>query len=455
MTLDEYRKKYGNPTLDKLAEYYDEITYDIVNELFIVEKGGKLNFIYETKLEFTPVIYDFCHLYPGFAVVRKGNQVGNLFFHEGLAEPSSYRTVNIFEVKRGNYFGIETDTGDIILACKFLFVKIYPNFIIAFLDDKFFQLRGYLLFFLDGRRMFDFCFDDIDIIYMQFNNWIYVQKDKRWGVINTSGHWIVTAIFLYREDIDMSEYYNIQILTENFYYYDPHIRNSQNTQSSCCDFFKIPPDYIKELGDEQAGIEDDGSVIKILKSYKVNYKKAIRWYLIYSVLDDNLCDWYFNYFSKKFKKLTIKKSDELLSLFKVKNIRTNRYGFTDNLFLSTFNLANDYFKGNKVKINYEYAFELYSHCHYMFTLDDFEYDESLNKWEYAYNYDFTKQNHIVKRLFWMYCTGNGVKKDKVRGKELLNKFIQVIKLFKTGNLYFENGKPIDLPFPLEKNIYPF
>ena len=108
MDLAEYRRERASSisdenALNQLAEYYDVITYDVVNQIFVVEKNGKINFIYASKVEFSPVLYDFCHLYPGFAVVRKGCRVGNLFFHEGLAEPVFYRTVDMFEVKRDNY----------------------------------------------------------------------------------------------------------------------------------------------------------------------------------------------------------------------------------------------------------------------------------------------------------------------------------------------------------------
>ena len=43
----------------------------------------------------------------------------------------SYREVNVFEVKRGNYFGVETAAGDTLLDCEYRFAKVYPDFILA------------------------------------------------------------------------------------------------------------------------------------------------------------------------------------------------------------------------------------------------------------------------------------------------------------------------------------
>ena len=180
MSLDAYRKEgkgavFGEheTALGWLAEVYDEITYDVYNRLFVVEKNGKYNFIFEADLlAFVPAIYDFYHIYPGFAVVRKGNQIGNLFFHEGLSEPASYRTANVFEVKRGGFFGVETATGDTLLACTFRFVKIYSEYILAQSDE------GYSLYHLDGTKMFDDdYFSDVCLTVMR-NGFIFVQKNE-------------------------------------------------------------------------------------------------------------------------------------------------------------------------------------------------------------------------------------------------------------------------------------
>jgi len=51
MNLAAYRKERAGVVSDEnalsqLAEYYDEITYDVVNQIFVVEKDGKFNFIY-------------------------------------------------------------------------------------------------------------------------------------------------------------------------------------------------------------------------------------------------------------------------------------------------------------------------------------------------------------------------------------------------------------------------
>ena len=212
ISLDEYRRNSTDsdePTLDRFAGMYDEVTYDEYNHLFVVEKDGKLNLVFERDLwmffeadMFVPVIYDFCHLYPGFAVVRKGNQVGNLFFHEGFSEPETYQTVDIFEVKRGGFFGVETASGDTVLACTFRYVKIYPEFILAWTSE------GYLFFHPDGTKMFDgYCFNYVDLRDMHTGNqFIFVQEKGLWGVVHLAGHWIVPAVFLKKDEIQW-EYY--------------------------------------------------------------------------------------------------------------------------------------------------------------------------------------------------------------------------------------------------------
>jgi len=199
MDLAAYRKERADKVsdenaLNQLAEYYDEITYDVVNQIFVIEKDGKFNFIYESDKVFPPAVYDFCHLYPGFAVVRKGCQVGNLFFHEGLSEPASYRNEHVFEVKCGKYFGVETAFGDTLLPCEYTFVKVYPNFILTISDE------GFSLFHTDGRRMFDEYFDDIDLSERR-DDYIYAQKNECWGVVHLHGHWIVPDIFRDKNDI--------------------------------------------------------------------------------------------------------------------------------------------------------------------------------------------------------------------------------------------------------------
>jgi hypothetical protein len=167
--------------------------------VFVVEKNGKFNFIHELNVALSPVVYDFCYLYPGFAVVRKGSRAGNLFFHEGLSEPASYRTVHVFEVKRGKYYGVETAQGDTLLACQYPFVKVYPDFILTGSDG------GFSLFHTDGRKMFDECFDDVDVSE-KYREYVYVQKNEKWGVVHLRGHWIVPACF--QSSCEISEMYD-------------------------------------------------------------------------------------------------------------------------------------------------------------------------------------------------------------------------------------------------------
>jgi len=181
--------------LKQFSGYFDEITYDTVNQLFVVEKDGKFNFIDEADVTFSPVYYDYYQLYPGFAVVRKGNQVGNLFFHEGLSEPAAYRTVAIFEIKWNEHYGIKTDKGDTLLDRTYSFVKIYPQFIVAR------SWEGYSLFHLDGRRMFDDFFDEIDLS-MMYHGFIFVHNNSEWGVVDVTGYWIVPALFHTKNDIE-------------------------------------------------------------------------------------------------------------------------------------------------------------------------------------------------------------------------------------------------------------
>ena len=207
LNMDENRKKKralgkDESALDWLAKNYDEITFDEYNQLFVVEKHGKLNFIFENDLYFffeldlpVHVVYDFCHLYPGFAVVRKGNRIGSIFFNEGISEPDSYRTVDIFEVKRDGFFGVETAKGDTLLACTYRFVKIYPEFILTLSNE------GYSLFRPDGSKLFrGNYFSDVCLTKMR-NKFVYVQKDERWGVVHVAGHWCVPAFFENKDDI--------------------------------------------------------------------------------------------------------------------------------------------------------------------------------------------------------------------------------------------------------------
>jgi len=503
LTLAEYRSVRSHQKLDELAEYYDDVTYDIVNQVFIVEKNGKLNFVYETELAFAPVLYDFCHIYPGFAVVRKGNQMGNLFFHEGLSEPSSYRTVNVFEVKRGNYFGVETASGDWLMDCIYRLVKVYPDFILAISDE------GFLLFHPDGRRMFEECFNDIDLT-MIYHDYLFVQKDEQWGVVHVRGYWIVPALFRNRNDITHLKYcifschlngkkviyiqnnhfafgvdfddIHLDYMTDEYLLsvskkgklgmidrtgtfiipcvYDkiyaiasdcyriinegtdsilqvPHISDFprskpvttyQHIESCCCDFAKMPH-HLLNFGDAYAAtgyFKQDWE--------NVDYKEAIRWFLMYSVFYDHVCDQYYKILSGKYKALTSKKSDELLSLFQLKVIRSER----GNVFSSIYRLAGIYFEGKEVITNYRYAIELYIYCIEYLHFDDenghtasFEktcdvlinrisQDEPVNVFDDCWSDEYRQCALIAHRLGWMLYTGNGVEKDETMGMKLLN-----------------------------------
>jgi len=498
LTLAEYRSKRNHQKLDEFAEYYDDVAYDVVNQVFIVEKNGKLNFVDETKLEIVSVLYDFCHIYPGFAVVRKGNQVGNLFFHEGLSEPSSYRTVNVFEVKRGNYFGVETMSGDTLLDCVYRFVKVYPDFILAISDE------GFSMFYLDGRRMFEDCFDEIDLTTI-YHKHFYVQNNGQWGVVRVRGSWIVPALFRNKNDIILDLYagnyhcclngkkglYNrygeliipleydkiefcsipksyivtknkkiglidhegtiifpciydkISFLRDNYYKISIERVNSiwkvpdnfrypdildftvpaeLETTSSCFDFYKLPW-LCREMGDGFTDCDD--------------YEEAIRWFLMYSVFNDYVCDQYYKKLTGKYKALTSKKSDELLSLFQLIVIRTGRTGKGCG-FSSPYRLAEVYFEGKEVITNYRYAFELYIYCiEYMYIYDEngrtasFEtkcevlinkisQDEPVNVFDERWSDEYRQSALIAHRLGWMLYYGNGVEKDETMGMKLLD-----------------------------------
>ena len=406
--LAEYRKEKADAmsendkaAFDQLAAYYDDITYDIVNQVLIVEKDGKLNFIYETELAFAPAIYDYCHLYPGFAVVRKGNRAGNLFFHEGLSEPASYRDVDVFEVKRNGYYGVEKATGEILLDCTLHFVKVYPECILALSDE------GYALFHPDGKKMFDNeYFDEVDLSTM-LGNYIFVQKDKQWGVVDVTGYWIVPAIFHNRDDIEWWGYgyfycslngkkglYDTQGKLIVPYEYDkieigkdwrPHpfivtlndkcglidckgnvvfpcvydeitcmgycyrvwkdgtdtlwhisetfdfsklmsLRESDTScrkiESSCCDFYEMYRSCFSDMEDEYA-CEEDGEGNP--RTYKLNDKEALRWFLMSSVFS-NSGHWKYKmkYWSKKLKDLSIQENNEILALFEYQGVRMDK-----------------------------------------------------------------------------------------------------------------------------------
>lgn len=528
MDLTEYRKERAGAmpdedALNRLAGYYDEIAYDAVNQIFIVEKDGKLNFVDESDMKPTPPLYDFCRLYPGFAVVRKGNQVGNLFFHEGLPEPASYRTVDIFEVKRGNYYGVETASGDMLLKCTYRFVKIYPGLILAQSDE------GYLLFHTDGRRMFDDCFDEVDVSEMCLWDYIFVRKNDQWGVVHVCGHWIIPDIFRNKSDIINEhewwwpglfncslngkrglydeqgklivpfEYDKIEICNEMYGPFPvkvtkdeksglvdrrgilvfpcvcdqitcisrlhfrirqegtdciwriPHAAYSHRSDgtdftepcmpmdSSCCDFFKTAWS-LKNIGDHYYYTED---WMGNQRTEDVDEKEAIRWFLMCVVCGTYQCDTYFfQYMSEKFSDPSVKRNNELLSLFEFERIRKDRkvekVNFDDsvNELSSAYTLAGVYFEGKTVRVNYSHAFELYNYC-----LDviqrryapefNTKFDvltgilvqgsENINEGAMLVpDDDYQKCVLIAYRIGWMLHTGNGVEKDEEAGMELLS-----------------------------------
>ena len=376
--------------LQQFEEYYDEINYDEVNQIYVIEKDGKLNFVDAANPELTPVIYDFCHLYPGFATVRKGNLAGNLFFHEGLSEPASYRTVDVFEVKHDNLFGVETAAGDTLLDCVYRFVKVYPEFILAESDG------WYSLFHSDGQKMFDGDrFDEINLTEMS-RGFLYVRKNDKWGVAATSGYWIVPALFRIKEDIKFwgfgffccylngkpglydrqgklvipHEYdeiehctycspfplivkkndkeglldYNGNVVFPCIYdkitfiedcfrtwkvgkeelWYISHIRSFPESQpdrklkttcqlieSSSCDFFKIPW-FLEMAGYEYtSGWRADGK----RKTYEVNEKEAVRWYLMSAVVGKHYL-WDIGGLSRTYNNLPGKQKTKILDLLK-------------------------------------------------------------------------------------------------------------------------------------------
>ena len=506
LTLSEYRNEKSNQKLDELAEYYDDVTYDIVNQIFIVEKNRKLNFVYEAELEFPPVLYDFCHLYPGFAVVRKGNMAGNLFFHEGLSEPSSYRTVNVFEMKRGNCFGVETASGKTLLDCNYRFVKVYPDFILTISDE------GFLLFHPDGRQIFEKCFEEVDLTTMH-RDYLYVQKDGQWGLVHVRGHWIVPALYRNRTKIEIWDddyfacsqdgkkglynrqgkliipfeydkidplifYWNLFMVTqnekvglidhlgtiifpciydkitflhrnccrisqegENNIWIIPDIPDLteftklntpyQLVESSCHDFFKMSW-LCKEIGDVYAGMNCN------LVSDGVDYKETIRWFLMYSILNNDLCNQYYKKISGKYKALSSPKSAELLSLFQLKVFRSGENEQEGYYFSSSYKLAGIYFEGTEVITNYRYAFEVYTYCIENRYMDDtnrhtatFEticdelinsisQDKPVNVFDDCWSDEYRQCALIAHRLGWMLYTGNGVEKDETMGMKLLN-----------------------------------
>ncbi len=185
---------------------YDEVIYNDDNQLYIVEKEGKFGFIEKSGEAITDLIFDFYHIYWGFATVRKGNQVGHLFFHEGTKEPLAYRTVEIFEVKRGNKYGIKSSSGETIIPCQYDFIRIYGKLIIAQNESQ------YYLYDLIGKLLFDTPFEYVDFqFYYEKMPYLIVKQFGKWGVI-VNDNWIIPPIAISREDIRMFDYATYVIL---------------------------------------------------------------------------------------------------------------------------------------------------------------------------------------------------------------------------------------------------
>jgi len=141
---------------------------------------------------------------------------------------------------------------------------------------------------------------------------------------------------------------------------------------------------------------------------------------------------YFKILSRKYKKLTSPKSDELLSLFELKKIRTN-FDFDE-----AYRLAGLYFEGKELRSNYRYAFELYTYCVEYMHIDDTDghtvsfgticdvlinrisQDEPVNVFDECWSDAYRQSALFAHRLGWMLYTGNGVEKDKKIGIKLLN-----------------------------------
>jgi|GEM_PF-4035798 len=193
-----------------------EKQYNSTNQLYIIEKDGKYGFISKKGKEISPPIFDFYHIYQGFAVVRKDNQVGNLFFHEGLKEPLTYRTVEAFEVIRGGKYGVDSNDGKELIPCKYDFVKIYYKIVVCQLDNR------YYLFNIKGESVIDMAFQDVNFaLYQNYQHLnplnsslreltvsrgISVMANDKWGVISQNGRWIVQPSAKKADDIELFQH---------------------------------------------------------------------------------------------------------------------------------------------------------------------------------------------------------------------------------------------------------
>lgn len=203
--------------------------YNSANQIYITRKNNKFGFLNKSGEEISPPIFDFYHLHQGFVIVRKGNQVGNLFFYEGHKEPLTYREVETFEVIRDGKYGVDSKDGSCIVPCLYDAAKIYYKIIVCRLDNE------YFLFNTKGKRIVDMPFEEVDVTpYLNFHHYnflnspereftisrgIAVKKEGKWGVISQNGKWIIqpsaesfTDIesFQYRQEFQRN-YYTIKI----------------------------------------------------------------------------------------------------------------------------------------------------------------------------------------------------------------------------------------------------
>ncbi|MDH6307410.1 hypothetical protein M2451_000559 [Dysgonomonas sp. PFB1-18] len=199
-----------------IEKKYNNKEYNFDNQLYITEEDGRFGFLNKSEKEISPPIFDFYHIYQGFAVVRKGNQVGNLFFHEGVQEPLKYRTVEIFEIVRNGRYGVDSVDGTSIIPYRYDYTRIYYKIIVCKLNE------GYYLFNTKGEPIIDIPFQDVDLTiyqnYRYFNplnsstreltieRGISVKTNNKWGVISQKGKWIIQPSVKNANDIELFQH---------------------------------------------------------------------------------------------------------------------------------------------------------------------------------------------------------------------------------------------------------
>lgn len=395
--------------------------YNADNDLFVVECDGKYGFTRATGEEISPPIFDYYHMCLGFAIVRKGNLMGNLFFHENLKEPYRYRAVEVYEVRKGNKYGIESDSGEEILPCVYDFVKIYDTIAVCKSGDSYYILNIKLKEFVGDRP-----YEDIDLsIFFDYHHHnrlnsdfrkstldkgICVKIDGKWGIISQKGKWLIKPI--------AEEAKNIEILQHTKIYREKYYLVIANEKKGLIDEYgnEIIPIIYDEIKIDNGRIIDRSRAFIVTLNNK--YGLYNKWGKILLPCEYN----YIDYLTDDVYLVSDEHEDIIWNYEKTINIDFYQPEELNCYDVDIYSLHSEIFSAIASSLYNEGLFV----CSFDIPENYIDYNtENALKWHlFSVEFKGISGSISLTALYKMFKYGIGVKRDEKRAKFFLNKMDQ-------------------------------